>query len=254
MVKQLYSICNHVWQNEKIPEEWTKSIIVTLPKKGDLTDCSNYRTLSLINHMCKVFLLILLERLKARTEVHLSEEQAGFRKDRSTVQQILTLRLIAENTLSKQDKTTHNCFIDFKKAFDSIDHKVIWAVLESFGIEQKLIHLLKEIYLSAKAAVRIGNDTGNWFKQEVGSRQGDPLSPTIFTIYLERILQNMQEEMPGVSIHGTRVNNLRFADDIDLIEADREQLQTSLTVVYEDSKKAGLVIHPGKTKVLVFGN
>ena len=76
-----------------------KSVIVRLPKKGDLGLCSKYRTLSLINHACTVLLLILFERLKGCVELYLSEEEAGFRSDRSTVQQVLALRLIAKKAL-----------------------------------------------------------------------------------------------------------------------------------------------------------
>ena len=85
-------------------------------------------------------------------EPHLSEEQAGFRKDRSTVHQILTLRLIAEKA-KRHRKKIYNCFIDFQKAFDTIKHKVIWAVLRSNGIEEKMITLLQKIYEKAQSAV-----------------------------------------------------------------------------------------------------
>ena len=81
LMSEIHKLCEQAWQEETIPDEWTKSVIVTLPKKGDLTDCTNYRTLSLINHMCKVFLLVLLERLKVAMEPFLAEEQAGFRND-----------------------------------------------------------------------------------------------------------------------------------------------------------------------------
>lgn len=83
VVEKLFEICNQTWI---IPEEWTKSIIiVAMPKKGDLGIYNNYLTLSLINHMCKVSLMIILERLKTYVEPYLSEKQAGFRRDRSTV-------------------------------------------------------------------------------------------------------------------------------------------------------------------------
>src|SRR5688572_2483272 len=117
---------------------WTKSILVTIPKKGDLTLCKNYRTIALINHMGKVLMTILLSRLKAKTEVYMSDEQAGFRKDRSTVQQILMLRLIAEKA-KRKNKPVYNCFVDFQKAFDSIKHDVTWAVLKSYGVGNRLI-------------------------------------------------------------------------------------------------------------------
>jgi len=109
-----------------LPEKWTKLVIVTIRKKGDLPQCSNYRTIALLNHVGKVLMMVLLESLKAQMERHLSEGQAGFRRDRSTVHQILILRLIAKKPIRK-GKYFINCFIDFKKAFDWIKHDVIWA-------------------------------------------------------------------------------------------------------------------------------
>ena len=106
------------------PRRVGKSILVPIPKKGDLSDCSNYRTISLINHTGKVLLTVLLNRLKSHLDPYLSEEQAGFRKDWSTVHQILTLRLLAEKA-KRQAKKIHNRLIDFRKAFDMIKHKII---------------------------------------------------------------------------------------------------------------------------------
>ena len=92
LTKKMYEICNWIWTNEDIPRTWTKSVIITIPKKGDIQDCSNYRTISLISHSSKILLLIILNRLRAQLHCHLSEEQAGFRANRNTIQQILTLR------------------------------------------------------------------------------------------------------------------------------------------------------------------
>jgi len=107
---------------------------------------------------------------------YLSEEQSGFTKDRSTVHQILILRLIAEKAKWK-GKKIYNCFKDFQKAFDTVNHKVLWAVLKSYGVDYKLITLLKEIYGKAQSAVRINKENAEWFHTSVGTRQGDPLSP-----------------------------------------------------------------------------
>jgi len=84
-VDELHRICKQVWKEGRIPEGWAKSKIITIPKKGDLRECSNYRTISLLNHMGKVLTMVLLERLKAQVEPHMSEEQAGFRKDRNMI-------------------------------------------------------------------------------------------------------------------------------------------------------------------------
>ena len=120
--RQIHLLCNKAWNESTIPEEWSKSILVPIPKKGDLSKCTNYRTISLINHTGKILLIVLLNRLKQQLESHLSEEQAGFRKDRSTVHQILTLRLIAEK--AKRHGKKHRCHNIHKLGNDKLHVKI----------------------------------------------------------------------------------------------------------------------------------
>ena len=221
LVRQIHLLYNKAWNESTIPEECNKSILVPIPKKGDVSRCANYRTVSLINHTGKILLIVLLNRLKQQLKPHLPEEQAGFRKDRNAVHQILTLRLIAEKA-KRHEKKIYNCFIDFQKAFDTIKHKVIWAVLRSYGIEEKMVTLLQKIYEKAQSVVRVGRYQGEWFRTNVGTRQGDPLSPLMFIMYLERVMDHVKESNCGMRLSGTLVNNLRFVDDIDLIDERRK--------------------------------
>ena len=89
-------ICQTIWKTKKWPSQWTKSLIIPIPKKGVSTRCSNYSTLSLISHPRKILLRIILNRLIPQVELILAEEQAGFIKSRSTIEQILNIRLIIE--------------------------------------------------------------------------------------------------------------------------------------------------------------
>ena len=145
VIQEMHKLCDAAWKEGRTQEEWKKSILVILPKKGSALECNNYRTIALMSHLSKVLMMILTERLRTQIEEHLADEQAGFRKDRSTVQQILALRLIAEKARRKNNKI-YNCFVDFQKAFDSIDQSITWAVLESYGVDNKLIRLLKETH------------------------------------------------------------------------------------------------------------
>jgi len=116
-----------------MPKEWTKSVLVTIPEKCNATECSSYRTIALMSHIGKLMMTILTRRLQGQVEEHLADEQAGLQKDRSTIQQILALRLIAEKA-KRKGQTIYNCSVDFQKAFDSISDKATWAILQSYGV------------------------------------------------------------------------------------------------------------------------
>ncbi|CAF1667422.1 unnamed protein product, partial [Adineta ricciae] len=249
LARQIYQLCNKAWHEGTIPEEWGKSILIPIPKKGDLSNCSNYRTISLINHTGKVLLIVLMNRLKAYLDPYLSEEQAGFRRDRSTIHQILMLRLLAEKA-KRQGKKIYNCFIDFQKAFDTIKHKIIWATLKSYGVDTKIITLLQNIYEKSQSAVRIGNDYGEWFQTDVGTRQGDPLSPLLFIVYLERVMDQVRQNTCGINVSGILINNLRFADDIDLIDEDLSSLQRQVELTKTAAEQSGLIVNINKTKTM----
>lgn len=253
LARQIHRLCNKAWQEGTIPDDWGKSILIPIPKKGDLSNCSNYRTISLINHTGKILLIILLNRLKSRLDPYLSEEQAGFRKDRNTVHQILMLRLLAEKA-KRQGKKIYNCFIDFQKAFDTIKHKTLWAMLKSYGVEEKMVALLQKIYEKAQTTVRIGKENGQWFHTDVGTRQGDPLSPLLFIAYLERVMERVGQNNCGINISGRRLNNLRFADDVDLIDENVRSLQRQFEQTKVAAEQAGLIVNAKKTKTMVFGD
>src|SRR5438445_13008039 len=99
-------------------------------------------------------------------------EQAGFRRDRSTIQQILLLRLIAEKA-SRNSKIVYNCFVDFQKAFDSIKLDIIWATLRSYAVGKRLVKILRDMEERSKVEVKAGQEVGEGFTTTIGTRQGD---------------------------------------------------------------------------------
>ena len=113
LVSVLHNICCEIGQTAEWPIPWTRSLIITLPKKGNLQQCKNYGTIGLIYHPTKVLLKVLLNRLKPQAESIIAEEQAGFRSGRSTTEQIFNLRILCERYLQHQQDLYH-VFIDFK--------------------------------------------------------------------------------------------------------------------------------------------
>ncbi|CAF5218392.1 unnamed protein product, partial [Rotaria magnacalcarata] len=103
-----------------------------------------------------------------------------------------------------------------------------------------MITVLQNIYEQAQSAVRIDKETGEWFQTSVGTRQGDPLSPLLFITYLERVMDKAMQMDSGINNSGTLVNNLRFADDIDIIQEDCDMLLEQIERLRAAAAQAGL--------------
>ena len=250
-VSALAALCQKIWEQKKWPEEWTQSLVIPLPKKGNLRKCQNYRTISLISHPSKVMLRIILNRLKSKAEELLSEEQAGFRAGRSTVEQIFNCRVLIEKHLQHQRTLFHN-FIDFKKAFDKVWHDGLWSVLRGFNIEEGLVQVIQALYTHATSAVLLNNQIGDFFHTTVGVRQGCLLSPVLFNIFLERImLTTLQDHHTSITINGRPICNLRFADDIDLMGGSNSELQELTDRLVTSASAYGMEVSTEKSKVMV---
>ena len=148
----MHRICSNILETSKWPEIWTKSIIVTIPNKSNITQYTNYRTISLINHTSKMMLKIVSNRLDPQVEQILSEEQGGFRKNRNIIEHIFNLRLICEKHNLQQKKLYH-LFINFRKAFDRVWQKGRWFSMQKFNIDTKLIDIIKNLYDKASCAI-----------------------------------------------------------------------------------------------------
>ena len=218
MIDVLTAICNRIWGTGEWPTPWTQSLIITHPKKGNLQLCQNYRTISLISHLSKVMLKVILNRLKPQAEEIIAEEQAGFKAERSTTEQVSNLKILCEKYLQHQQNLYH-VFIDFKKAFDRVWHAALWATIRKYTISANLVRTIEQLYDKAINAVQMNGSIGEWLRTTVGVRQGCLLS------FLERIISNALEEHDGnVSIGGRYITNLQSADDIDaLSEEEQEQ-------------------------------
>lgn len=140
-------------------------------------------------------------------------------------------------------------FIDYTKAFDSISHEAIWESLEKQGIHTTYIKTIKTIYCNSKAKIQL-ETLGNAFEIKRGVRQGDPLSPKLFSAVLENIFRKLDWDQFGLNINGRKLNHLRFADDIVLFEENPETLRKMIQDLNKESEKIGLTMNIDKTKLL----
>ena len=144
-VEMLYSLFEEIWEKEEIPAEWKEGYLIKIPKKGDLSRCDNYRGITLLSVPGKVLNRIILERMKGTVDQTLREQQAGFRQDRSCTDQIATLRIIVEQSIEWNSSLYIN-FVDYEKAFDSVDRETLWKVLRLYGVPKKLVNMIKNSY------------------------------------------------------------------------------------------------------------
>ena len=146
------------------------------------------------------------------------------------------------------------CFIDYAKAFDCVDHNKLWKILKEMGIPDHLTCLLRNLYVGQEATVRTGHVTTEWFQIGKGVRQGCILSACLFNLHAEYIMRNagLEEAQAGINIAGRNINNLRYADDTNLV-AESEELKSLLMKMKEQSEKVGLKLNIQKTKIVTSG-
>ena len=173
-------------ESQQWPRDWKRSVFIPVPKKGNAKECSNYHTVALISHASKVMLKILQARLQQCIE--LSDAQAVFRKGRRTRDQMTNICRIIEKAREFQ-RNIYFCFIDYLKAFDCVHHNELCKILQEMWLPDHLTCLLRNLYAGQEATGRIGHGTMDWFQIGKGVCQSCILSPCLFNLYTEYIIQ-----------------------------------------------------------------
>ena len=160
----------------------------------------------------------------------LPDVQAGFRKGRGTRDQIANIRWIIEEEAREFQKNIYFCFIDYTKAFDSVDHHKLWQIVKGMRIPDLLTCLLRNLYVGQEATVRTGHGRTDWFQIGKGVRQSCILSPCLFNFYAEYIMRKagLEETQAGIKIARRNINNLIYADDTTLMAESEEELKSLL--------------------------
>lgn len=248
IVNLLTKFFNKVLQERKIPDGWKKSDIILIHKKGDKHKIDNYRPITLSSTLSKIFSKLIENRIKGIIVDQQPHEQAGFRRGYSTTDHLFTLNLLIEKSNEFQ-RDLHLAFIDFRKAFDSLDHDFMLVALRNQGVPNTYIKLIQEMYTNLKGRILTERE-GEYFEIKKGVKQGDPLSPALFCCALEEIFRKLKWENRGIKINGEFLNNLRFADDVVLMADNLNELSEMLKELINASKEAGLIVNFSKTKIM----
>ena len=254
-----------------MPSSWGMSFISPIYKnKGPKNDPNNYRGISIISCLGKLFSSTINERLSEFVETNkiLGEEQAGFRAGYSTQDHIFTLHSIIDIYLNKYSRKDLYCaFIDYQKAFDLVDRTSLWSKLIDCNINGKLMKLIYNMYQGTKACIKLNNKLSNSFICSIGVRQGDNLSPLLFALYIndfESFLSARYEGLSSLNSLFTDVTSndeletflklfiLLYADDTIVMAEGHEELQKALEAVSEYCDLWKLQINVNKTKIIRF--
>ena len=191
--------------------------MVIIFKKGNQKDIKNYRQICLLSNIYKLFTKILTARLEKILDENQPREQAGFRGGYSTTYHTHVINQLKEKC---REFNIPLCiaFIDYEKAFDSVQTEAILSSLQDQGIEDAYIQLMKDIYTDSSVTVYLHKESEK-INSKRGVRQGDTISPKLFT--LESIFRKLNWENKGLKIDGEYLNHLRFAEDIFLCTETR---------------------------------
>jgi sorting nexin-29 len=176
---EIHKLIKLIWNKEELPHQKKESIVVPIHKKGDKTDCSNYRGISLLSTSYKILSNILLSRLTPHADEIIGDNQCGFRRNRSTTDQIFSIRQILEKKWG-YNCTVHQIFIDFKKAYDSVRREVLYTILTELGIPRKIAGLIKMCLNETHSTMSVGKYQSDKFPIQNGLKQGDALSLLLF--------------------------------------------------------------------------
>ena len=244
LLHKFFNIC---FNSGLSPDDWLKSDLKPLFKGGDKDPRSplDHRPLCIMSCVAKVYSCVLNNRLQYHLNNNnlLSDTQNGFRAGRSCIDHIFSLVTILRNR-KLLNQETFLCFIDFRRAFDSVNHILLFNILSSdFGIVGKMYNSLKSLYSNPITRVILTSDHASYatdyFECPLGVKQGDILSPTLFSIFVHKLTVELQESGAGIelatdttsSTDKLLVNHLIYADDLVCIAGNEADLQTLMNIV-----------------------
>ncbi|KAH7669983.1 endonuclease-reverse transcriptase [Aphelenchoides avenae] len=247
--EQLAKFFTACMRKKRIPLKWKESRTVLLYKKGDPNDVKNYRPICLLPVTYKLFTKVIVNRISMQLDAAQPPEQAGFRRGFCTLDHMQAVNQIQERAREK-DMRLYLVFVDYEKAFDSVEINAVLNALVAQGVSSHYVDILEDVYDGCTTEIKLFHDSVT-IPVKRGVRQGDTISPKLFTAALEEVIRTLGWEgrkQCGISINGRKLTHLRFADDIVLIGSSRKEVERMLEELNRASEAVGLRINRAKTK------
>lgn len=252
----LVALFNRILTTERFPLSWSSVNMSMLHKKGDKSDPSNYRGIALVNCTAKIYTMILRDRLEkwVFSRRIIPQCQTGFVADRSCLDNLYTLSSAINFQLRLDKRRVYALFVDFQRAFDSVNHRILWLSLYNLGISAKLIRILKNLYDNANLRVKQGTMLSDSISITEGVLQGESLSPLLFILFISDIEAFFTERgAKGISLDGYHdLCHLLFADDMVFVTDTVKNVQKLSNILYEYVNWKGLKVNLKKTQLVVF--
>ena len=245
---------NTIYTSGKFPSKWRLSTLTVLHKKGDKTDPGNYRGIAVSSNLCKLFCLVLHNRLVSFTDKYktIPPEQIGFRKGSRTSDHILVLKSLIDKYLDSVKSKLFVCFIDFSKAFDTVWRSALLYKLMQAGIGGHLINIIRDMYSSVSFAVKYDSKLTDTFDTTVGVKQGCILSPMFFNIFTSDIPKIFDNSCDPVLLDKYRLSCIMYADDLVILSKSAQGLQQALDNLNNYCLKWKLSVNINKSNVMIF--
>lgn len=250
----LLKLYNRLFRNGEYPRAWGDGIIVPIFKSGNIDEAHNYRGITLINILAKIYSQILLNRLTkwSEKENKLSQNQFGFQKGKSTIDCIFAFYSILSKTLHSGEKL-YCAFIDYEKAFDKIDRNLLWQKLASEHVSTKLVRAISSMYAVVKSCIRYKSSLSGFLSSHIGLKQGDPSSPMMFMMFINDTTQYINSDFNSIfTIDEFQLFMLLYADDAVVFAKSPDALQSILNDLELYCRTWGLKINTSKTKAMIF--
>ena len=246
-----------------IPENWTIGLIKPIYKnKGDIIRPENYRPISLLTCFGKLFTYILNTTLNLYADKSnlINGNQAGFRKNHSTIDNLFILKSLID-LVQVDKKKLYCCFIDFKQAFDSVWRVGLWRKLQNEKINGKCFNVIYNLYNNIKSKIVTKEGSSDFFYCLNGVRQGENLSPFLFSIFLNDLENFLSNQNVSGAKRETNIDQaniylklfiLLYADDTVLFSETPNDFQEALNCFKDYCDNWKLKINVEKTKVMIF--